>query len=592
LLEKAWSKAIKKGLRGLLTRILPRKFAKAQMGASLSDWRTAPQGELPMKLNNRLIAGVSVLAIAAVAAVTTEASARQTFYPYKLGGHHVDSNRPVQHVGPWEAPYLAPKKAKSGTWTDVSTKLPFANGPWGSMLMTDGTILVEDYCTSPAQWYKLTPDKKGQYTDGTWSAIATMPSGYSPLFFGQQVLTDGRVIVNGGEYNDCNGDWTNLGALYDPVKNSWTSVTAPSGWSTIGDAESVILPNGTYMLANCCDRTTGHAALATISGTKVTWSIQPTITCPSGDPCNDEQGFTALPGGDLMMVDVWNTGSNYDQYEIYDTSAGTWSVAGKTASFLTNSGFELGAGALTPQAGKQGVVMQFGADTSNNVYDVQKGKWSKAPSFSLSGYDCADAPAATLPDGNVLTQASPGEFNSPSHFFEASFSKKGKAKLTQVNDTKQAPSTSSFESTMLLVPTGQVFWVNSQVTPNEVALYTPAGKAKAKWLPVVSNVSSTLTVGSTANAISGKNFNGFDLGGVYGDDAQSATNFPVVRITNNSTGDVCFGRSYSFSTMGVWTSGTTTASFDLPSSCETGASTLQVVVNGIASAAVSVTLNS
>ncbi|HEY6578877.1 MAG TPA: hypothetical protein VIY09_06105, partial [Rhizomicrobium sp.] len=101
-----------------------------------------------------------------------------------------------------------------------------------------------------------------------------------------------------------------------------------------------------------------------------------------------------------------------------------------------------------------------------------------------------------------------------------------------------------------------------------------------------------LTVGSTANAISGANFNGFDLGGVYGDDAQAATNFPLVRITNTKTGDVCFGRSYDFSTMGVWTSGTTSAEFDIPSSCETGASTPQVIVNGIASEGTSVTLDS
>jgi hypothetical protein len=44
--------------------------------------------------------------------------------------------------------------------------------------------------------------------------------------------------------------------------------------------------------------------------------------------------------------------------------------------------------------------------------------------------------------------------------------------------------------------------------------------------------------------------------------------------------------------MGVWTTGTTNGEFDIPNTCETGASTLQVVVNGIASAGVSVTLNS
>jgi hypothetical protein len=63
-----------------------------------------------------------------------------------------------------------------------------------------------------------------------------------------------------------------------------------------------------------------------------------------------------------------------------------------------------------------------------------------------------------------------------------------------------------------------------------------------------------------------------------------------VRITNNGSDDACYARSHDFSTMGVWTHGTTSAAFDIPKKCETGASTLQVVVNGLASAGTSVTL--
>jgi hypothetical protein len=144
----------------------------------------------------------------------------------------------------------------------------------------------------------------------------------------------------------------------------------------------------------------------------------------------------------------------------------------------------------------------------------------------------------------------------------------------------------------MVLSTGQVLWDDSQTTPNEVSIYTPKGAPKPTWRPAVSSVNSTLTVGSTGNAISGANFNGFDLGGVYGDDAQAATNFPLVRITNNGSGNVCFGRSYNFSTMGVWTTGTTNAMFDIPFGCETGASTLQVIVNGISSTGVAVTLKS
>ena len=548
-----------------------------------------------MKIHRTLWAGASAVAILAMTSLAASASANQTYYPFKKGHMDVDAARPPAHVGPYLPPYRAPARLPRftpGTWADVGN-LPFAHGGWGSMLLTDGTVIMLDYCTTPAQWYKLTPDNKGKYETGTWSKIATMPSGYSPLFFSQQVLTDGRVIVNGGEYNaasnSCGGGvWTNKGALYDPVANSWTSVSPPSGWSTIGDAESVILPNGTYMLANCCDNPS-HDALASISGTTVSWNSISGWSCPSGDPCNDEEGFNALPNGDLMSVDVWNasSGQHYDDWWTFNPSTDTWTLGGKTPDYLTNSGFELGPAPLMPN----GKIIQFGADSHNDIFDTSSSTWSVGPAFSLSGYDCADAPAATLPDGHVLVQASPGEFNAPSHFWEFFITRRGKPKLVQTNDPAQASHTSSFESTMLLLPTGQVLWNNSQASPKEVATYTPVGKVNASWRPVVSSVSNTLTRGSTGNAISGSNFNGFDLGAYYGDDAQSATNYPIVRFTNNGTGDVCFARSYNFSTMGVWTTGTTNAVFDIPANCESGASTLQVVVNGIASTGTAVTLN-
>src|SRR3954452_12458632 len=97
-----------------------------------------------------------------------------------------------------------------------------------------------------------------------------MPAGYEPLYFASQVLNDGRVIVNGGEYNGygtCYAGWTNLGAIYDPVTDKWASVSPPSGWTRIGDAQSIVRPNGTYMLANCC---TKQEAL--LNASTMTWT--------------------------------------------------------------------------------------------------------------------------------------------------------------------------------------------------------------------------------------------------------------------------------------------------------------------------------
>lgn len=528
--------------------------------------------------------GVSLLTLAAILSLGGSASASGPTRP------HRDLVSAPGHVGPYLPPYVDKNpNSKSGTWTDVNGPI-LPSIPEISILLTDGRVMVHSACTG--HWYFLTPDKKGKYETGSWSQdSANLPAGYAPGFFGSEILPDGRFIMNGGEYNgkNCinNPVWTNLGALYDPVADSWTAVSPPSGWSSIGDAQSIVLPDGTYMLANCCDNP-GFAALASISGTNVTWTKQETVACAEQDFCNNEESWNLLPDGDALTVDVHKFGSNYDDVEIYNTSSGTWSLAGKTADYLSDSGFEIGPAVLRPD----GTIIQFGANTTggfNDLYTVSTGKWRSAPSFPMINgvqFLCYDAPAALLPDGNVIVQASPPNAV-PSHFFEFSLGKKGTMALTQVNDPISAPHIPSYVGSFLELPTGQVLWANEG---SEVATYTPKGNAKKRWLPVVSSVASNLTVGSIANAISGTNFNGLSQGASYGDDKQMATNYPLVRVTNNGSGNVCFGRSYDFSTMGVWTQGTTNAVFDLPTTCETGASTLQVIVNGLASTGVSVTL--
>ena len=85
-----------------------------------------------------------------------------------------------------------------------------------------------------------------------------MDTVYSPLYYASAVLPDGRFVMIGGEYNytydyvlnDQSGEvWTSQGAIYDPVANSWTCIAPPSGWTEIGDAQSVVLPDGTFMIA-------------------------------------------------------------------------------------------------------------------------------------------------------------------------------------------------------------------------------------------------------------------------------------------------------------------------------------------------------
>jgi hypothetical protein len=95
-------------------------------------------------------------------------------------------------------------------------------------------VLVHNSCGR--DWYKLTPDASGSYVNGTWSAISPLPKGYAPLYFGSAVLPDGRLIIEGGEYNAatgrCNAVWTTQGAIYNPVANTWTSIAPPAAGKT------------------------------------------------------------------------------------------------------------------------------------------------------------------------------------------------------------------------------------------------------------------------------------------------------------------------------------------------------------------------
>jgi len=51
--------------------------------------------------------------------------------------------------------------------------------------------------------------------------------------------------------------------------------------------------------------------------------------------------------------------------------------------------------------------------------------------------------------------------------------------------------------------------------------------------------------------VSGTQLNGLSQGAAYGDDVQGATNYPLVQIVNNSSGNVFYARTSGFSTMSI-----------------------------------------
>ena len=439
-----------------------------------------------------------------------------------------------------------------------------------ALLLTDGSVMVQDAGTS--HWWKLVPDNTGSYVAGTWSPLAPLPGGYAPLYFASAVLPDGRVIVEGGEYQNLEAAWTTLGAIYDPTSDQWTPIAPPAGWETIGDAQSAVLADGRFMLANCCSTES-----AILDPKTLTW----TLFGSGKADWFDEEGWTLLPNGKLLTVDA-NDAADLTASEIFAPSTATWKSAGSTivplADLDANGGgsHELGPLLLRPD----GTVFAAGATGHSAVYHVRSGRWSAGPDFPVvegeGQLDIADGPATLLPDGHVLVAASAGTFNTPAHFIEFD----GSA-FHEIAAPPGAVFDSSYNVNLLPLPNGQILMTDFS---NDVEIYTPSGRPRCGWEPVVdrSCALDRLTPGKSYR-ISGEQLNGLSQAQSYGDDVQAATNYPLVRITNRASGHVAYARTHDHSYMGVAAGRWSSTSFDVPATIEAGDSELVVVANGIAS---------
>ena len=445
--------------------------------------------------------------------------------------------------------------------------------PGAMLLLTDGSVLIQDASScdcGSGDWWRLTPDLSGNYRNGTLTQAASMSADYAPLYFASAVLPDGRVIVEGGEYNFGQLAWTNQGAIYDPVADSWTAVAPPHGgtgsWGRIGDAPAVVRAGGRFMVGAALSK-----AEAVFNASTLGWKDTGTGKADG----NGEEGWSLLPDGRVLTVD---TGLP-PHTEAYDPGSGAWQSAGDTPQSLVFRG-EIG-----PEVDlHDGSVLAVGATGANARYSSSTQSWSAAPPFPVidgQQYDEADGPAAVLPNGKVLLMASPGEFQKPSRFFIYNGTK-----LTVTEGTPNQDHLSSYFGYMLVLPTGQVLF-NDRV--GGLWLYNSDGVPKARFAPVIRTVPTTLARGQTYE-LRGRQLSGLTQGAAYGDDYESATNYPLVRIVNDATGHVFYARTFDFTDTSVQPGAPGATQFVVPVGAETGASTLYVVASGLASGGRSVTV--
>jgi hypothetical protein len=439
------------------------------------------------------------------------------------------------------------------------------------MQLTDGTVLVQG--NQGQDWYKLTPDINGSYINGTWTQVASLASNYDPYAMAEAVLADGRVLIEGGEYNFGSFSFTNLGAVYDPVANTWTPLTPPAGWLYIGDSPSAVLPNGHFLIGRKFDM-----QMAELDPSTMTWTA---MGSSGKSDWNAEEGWTLLPDGTLLTVDVLNNPNS----ERYIPAQQMWVSDGSTVANLQGPPevgcIQYGGGQYCPpgETGNailrpDGTVFATGALHSGaraghtaiyrpGTTPTDPGTWTAGPDFQ-NGDDAGDNFAVLLPDGKVLVEGNTGRFY-------------------EWDGTHFTPTLSSFGGSLMVLPNGQVLVGGSQV-------YT-SGSRPQFLAPTVMVCPSSVTRGQSYS-VSGRGFNGWSQAGSFGDEFQTATNYPLVRITNNASGHVFYAKTHDHSTMGVATRAVPTFThFDVPAGMETGASRLVVVANGIASNPISITVN-
>jgi hypothetical protein len=421
------------------------------------------------------------------------------------------------------------------------------------MLLSDGTVLAQAAGIT-RDWFRLAPDVSGSYVDGTWSRATSMRD--TRLYYASQVLTDGRVVVMGGEY----GSGTRSSEIYDPLANTWTLLPSrPLG--DIGDTPSEILPDGRVLVSYRFDgRTNIYDPVSN------TWTAGATKLRNSR---SSEESWMLLPDQSILTVEVFSGPVPHSQK--YLPAEDRWVDAGDLP-FSLIEGSEIGPGLLLPD----GRAFFIGANGRTAFYNSpadphDPGTWDPGPSIPMNR-GAWDVPGAVLPNGKVLLASGPHNYQGPTTIFEFD-------PVANTYTLSKAPSFSGppFMGRMLILPSGQLLWTTSQ---NQLYVYTPDGDPDPSWKPTISDITDNM---DGTFLLTGTQLNGINEGAGYGDDAEMSSNYPLVRL-QDLDGNVSYARTFSWSNTGVMTGETSVSTyFTLPNDIGPGVYSLSVVANGIAS---------
>jgi hypothetical protein len=455
------------------------------------------------------------------------------------------------------------------------------------LLLTDGSVMC--HALDLPCWVRLVPDSTGSYLNGAWSQLAPLPNNNeippsvggpvnAPTDFASAVLSDGRVFVAGGASNASIPNANLLTTqIYDPVFDCWTAIPLPPGFTQLGDAPCCLLANGNVLIGS----NLGTSPLtAVLDPGTLKWQANTTSqVSPAGET------WSLLPNGNVLGVQCSNAPAAHQ----YNPSTSQWLPAGQTPTDLPQTGqggtAEMGpAILLPPDAQGNSTTLVMGGSGATALYTqgadaTSPGSWTAGPSPSDSLGEPlypVDAPAVLLPSGTVLFLASPSPVNGPAT--PALFVEYDSATGEMSADPDLFLASPCPGCRFLLLPNGQVLL--SYGGSPAVWIYTPDGTPNPAWAPAIISAPQSVTPELTFT-LEGTQLNGLSQACSVGDDAQMATNYPIVRLEMGAQTYYC--RTSGFSTMGVATGEMpVSAQVAVPAGVPYGRAQLCVVANGIA----------
>jgi hypothetical protein len=471
------------------------------------------------------------------------------------------------------------KVEAAGTWTPLTHLAPTNIDLM--LLLPDGTVLAADGYTDGyavgTNWYRLTPDAKGSYINGTWTTVAAMHD--SRLYDATDVLPNGRIFAAGGYF----GSGAASAEIYDPWLNTWTMCSSGTGQQFV-DAESVVLPDRTILIAPVIPNLYGQTAV--YDPATDTWPSFPMLAV------DVEQSYDQVRASWVMLPDSSILTVDSDYFGFFDFSTNTeryipslnqWVSDAPAPAPLYQDGY-IGSFFLLANSnifciGDAGYTALYTASGSTNA-----GSWVAGPDEPIdsSGYTNAspEAPEAMMANGHILCAFAENDTSGPPITFYEYDPVANTFDLIDGPEGFVTNSVPAFLTRMLDLPDGSVLF--SDGTNSQLYDYAPSGPALAAGQPAITSITTNYY---RSYHLTGTQINGISQGAAFEVD-QMNSNYPLVRMTN-AAGNVYYARTYNWSSTGVMTGSLpVTTEFLVPQNLPGGLYSLVVVANGNSSAPV------